>query len=1118
MLIHGFNSHYRENQKKLFLGESLRVFANPPGQAGEDAVPGGGVEVVKMPTNRKEAEKQKSKLFEEMQEMVPEREEHQPNEETEIQEEWIRLLSHYNSIQSVINSLVSQKKNLEDPKFLAENPEFGETYRRFYQEIAPMEHWQSMNLGIDWASLQGKMEGSVVVNTRTVMRDIDDLTSRLVLARKEALKVVMDRVKRDFQRRLSHLKDQWQTETPRGYEGVKEGWVEYCDNVEKVIGELPEFDSNSRNFPESDEPTEPQASKVFGTLREWWGYLGTLEDSYELALAGASHELDVDKLTQKFERLERLKNEKITGGFNAKVNKQIEQVEAPLRDLIAELQAKADAIPDGDDGEVSAEKAARLKELEGLKSTLAELGKNKNVRAAFDLAFDSDEVLVTAQRAGKSLPLPSGLRGQIDFIRQMPFSEEEKRHMVFRLNESLDRAELEIKDAEAYYDTVLPGMLQKVRAYQLELAGKPRDPKYHLMWLPPKGTWDEMAHTISELFERSYKRDTGRKAGIFGREVFKPLEKVTNPPELLKPITEISGAMDIHREHAEIEDYQNWMKHHEHASIEHLFHRMHETNNRFEFRGVVELLAKKGRMRFYDDEGFFKQLNKWQNQVSVPVSKHWHLEKRSLSQEQLRKAINAIFQDPEVHRNWVTQNASGIESEKASKMKTLGELSEDKEGLRGKIQSILDEYLKDRKAGKHFSEADPNEYEAILDYAIAQGKLDAEDVLYFIIQGIGNGLMALERGSDYTGKNNQYPAIEIFASPTSRADRPTLEDVEEWSKMSYDHHYYWYHSYVMYLDKVQQRLQKALTQGIRLDHDYFTAFAGYATSKTLEELLRRSPQGGYTLQSTAIQNGTKGRAMTLHSLAENFDQMGVRGDRALSDFVAAEAVWNGILNDRMHRESGSEFYRADQAMKSSPPRYKFGYKQFFDAGGQTTGENLKQMSDRLKGLDFDKGMPLLRKLFNGEFSDDREAVVFARGMLQKYPGIFGDNLPPKGINDLFQYVGAYMDYVIKNHSPVVRAFMAKMKKEHRAYYATREAGGELSLPQMLAETKAKQEEYRSEIGRRAVANEFVTDPHAHHGHGGHGLHAVHGEHEHGEHEEEGMEEPANNNEGFALTA
>lgn len=1120
MLIHGFNSHYRNLQKKLFLGETFRVFADPK-------TPAEDIDMATMPANLSEAAKRKSEFTREMEEVVPEKITMQPqHDSTEMQEEWNALLGRYNAIQSTINYLLKRKKELQDPKTVANDPAFRAKYQQIYQDMVSVEalRYEGLNESdVDWADLRTKLADQANMRTSVILEDVQTMIDGLVMVRRQNLEVVMERVKRDFARRINHLKEQWRAHPPHGYEQVSGEWTEYCDNVIKVINELPEFDSTSPKFPEKDDPDHPGASEVYKTMKEWAAYLDSLEDSYELFSQGQNHELSIKKLEDRYKVIDKERKKIINGDFNSKINREIDEVLGPLNQLIGEIESRLGPEPtDPHDKEAESDDVKnKRKELEGLKKTVKNLEGSKNVEAAFKEAFESEDVLLTAQRAGRIEALPKGLKGQIDFIKKMPFSEEERRHMMFRLNESLDRAQLEIKGAEEYYKTTLPAMLQRIRVYQDQLAQKPKGAKFTIMWLPAKGTFDEMSHTVTDLFERSYKRDTGRKAGIFGREVFKPLSKIKNPPELLKPITEISGAMDIHREHAETEDYQNWMKHHEHASFEHMFHVMHDTNNRFEFRAVVELLAKKGRMRFNDDEGFFRQLNKFQQNISVPVNKYWHLEKRPSSQEVIRKAINGIYQDPEIYRSWVTQNASGIESEKGNKMKTLGELSEDKDGLKGKIQGILTEYIEDKKdPHKHFSEADPVEYEAVLTYAIDQGKLDAEDVLYFLIQGIGHGLLALERGSEYTGKNNNYPAIEIFASETKRGPKPTLEDLEEWSKMSYDHYYYWYHSHVMYLPKVQQRLNKALTQGIRLDHDYFTAFAGYASGKTLETLLAQS-NDGYRLQSTAIQNGTLGRLMAFDTLMENLDGMGADGTRALSDFVSASVVFDGILNNKMHQKEGSRYFRLDQAAKMGYPRYKDQYNQFYGRGGNTTMSNLQVLRDRLIELDFDKTeFPLLRKLFNGEFKDDAQAADFGRRMMARYPGIFGDNQEPKGIDDLFQYVGAYMDYVIKNHSAVVKALKRSVTHEHNDYYAERQAAGKKAIPDMIAETNEAQKGYRDEVSERAIKNQLVTDPHAHgHGHGahGHGAHGAHGAHhgEHGGHDEhhEGGEHPEEGGEG-----
>lgn len=1109
MLIHGFNDHYRSLQKNLFLGESLRVFTNG-GQGGNipvpDAMLGGGApeERITIPASRMEAAARKNRFFQEMIKMVPEQTEHRDEAHLQIQEEWTQVLSDYNGIQSYIDYLVKVEKDLNDVN-LVQDPRFRSRYASIYADLLRLANMEHLHLNVDAAAIRRRMADQSQLTTHQILADLRRIIDQLKEERMNALRVVMDRVKRDFARRLNRLREQWQNNCPPGYEAHRGDWITYCNNVQKVINGLPDFDSNRDDFPSDP----PNVSRVFTALKEWWSYLTHIEDSYRVYSEGQRHELSADSLRSTYNDVNALRERTITGNFSAQVDRQIDEVTGPLQEVISLFESRIAGIRDDD------EKKKKLGELEGLRTTLKNLQGSKNIKKHFEDAFTSNEPMATATKAGKSVPIPRGLRGQIDFIMgDIPFSDVERRHMMSGIRDALQKAKEEITDAESYYTRALPNILQKVNLFRNELEAQTPKQEWSVMWLPVKGSAEEVSHTISELFTRAYKRDVGRKTGIAGHKLFESIGPDSIPGKLLskfemtRPVAEISGEMDIHREHAETEDYQHYMKVHEHASLEHMVHVMHNTPNPFEFRGVVELICKKGRMRFYDDEDFFRQLNRFQRVINVRTSKYWHLDNRVDSQDAVRRAINAIFKDPDIYRNWTSQNASSLESEKGNKKKILGELSESDAGLLGtRLDGILKEY-KDDKANpnKHFSEADPIEYEAVITYAIEQGKLNGEDALYYLIQGIGHGLLAHERGSEYTGMNNQYPSVEIFSQGRIpgffeiRGSKPTLQDVEEWALMDYQHYLYFYHSKVMYLPKVRERLNKALTQGLRLDHDYFTAYAGSANPQTMESLLKES-HDGYRLQVTAVQNGAVGRLMSFDCLMSQYYELGEVGKESLTRFVDAQMRFDGILRGRMY--AGKPGYqRLDQtSLHREHPRYGGFYESFFGRQENSTSYYMETVRNHLRVLDFDPNFKLLNRLIDGNFASDTDALNFAVRMKEKYPKIFEDKVMPKTIDGLYEFVGPYIDYIIKNNpNRVVDTMVRNVRREHAAWATGQEAKRKdreqlLTLQNHIDKTHRAQAEYREELRRRAVRGQLEEEHHGGHaahdaGRGHHGAHGA----------------------------
>ncbi|MEK9159979.1 MAG: hypothetical protein AAB383_04585 [Patescibacteria group bacterium] len=1088
MLIHGFNSHYRETQKKLFLGASILVFANP-GNDGTADQASQGPEAPRPNSGGADAPGE-SEFYKEMKKWVPERTEYVPGEHQDVMDDWLSQLGSVNMVQIEIDKLIRLKTQLKSPKYLQDKPLLKDKIVGAYREMLAgrqqIERLQGMNIGqdIDWGNLQRKTSADYQARTSEVLTDIDYVIQKLVDKRSDALRVTRELMIEDFQRRLIAFQVEWEADPPPGYESAAADWIHAAEQIMDESERLERFDSRNPAFPEG--------SRVFEKARNMWEGIRNMETTLDLYREGQSHGLNPAKLAQELQRIEALRTTKIT-----------DEVVARNRQKIDEVLSRIEAIKpqiEGADPEV-------VKEIEKLKEHLI---KNRDLNAVIDDVLNSTEAASEGKEyGGVKHVLTKGLKGQLDFISKVPVSETERNHMMFRFSDALKALEGQINGAEKSIETVYPDILKKIALVEEEQASQGKKKKgYKIYWLAPGPTFGIVSHAIQDVFKKNYDRDTQRKAGIWGSKAFEFLKKLPTPifEEQLRPLKEIAGKMAIEQEHAETNDYQEWMKNHDHAPVSHLIHVMHDTTNQFEFRAVIELLAKKGRMRF-DDEGFLLQLNRWQSTYPIPASRHWHQSNNARSEDLIKKGVNLLYGDIDLYQNWRTSNSSAIESEKGKFSSRFAEVSEKTGGLESEIKPILAEYLKDLEdPSKHGgSDADPVKYEAVLLYAIKEGKMDAEDVLYYLIQGIGKGLLPLERGSVFTGLNNNYPAIEIFASPTKRGQKPVLEDVQEWSEMNKEEYMDWFHSHVMYLPKVRQRLVKAQSQGMRLDHDYFTAFAGYLNSSTVKRLLQANNEG-YGLQETAVQNGTVGMLFTLDTLAESYDEFtDDTGQKALSNVVETIMTFDGITSGRIYANQGN-YYRMSNATREAEPRAAGGYGLYYGRGKMSTGAHLKTMKQHLHLLDFDSNFPMIRKLINNEFKNDTEAATFAQNMLAAYPGIFAENPLPTTVDKLYENIGVYIDYAIKNGKPSIRNYLNTMKAEHTANIAAMKAAAIASgesketIDKMKSaharreEREGKMKHFRQEFAKKMEGGKLVEDHHGHAHHDDHGAHGSHGAH------------------------
>lgn len=1080
MLIHGFNHHHRDLLKNLFLGETLQVFANPPSpdaaaQPGaEQAQPGPEGTARAQPGSGEDKE---TEFYKELKQWVPKHKEYIEGEHLEVMDEWLRTLADVNGLQGKIERLLELKTRLKSPKYIQDLPNIQAKYQEAYGQLAQIRRLKDMNrdMAVDWAGLEEKARTTRNLSTKEIQKDIDAIIARLVIHRRTALRVLREQMKEDFKRRLDHFKEEWTNNPPPGYEKSAKDWISAADQILKHLDKLDFYDSDAPELP-------TEGDKVFKRTKAMWEGIRDMERTMEIYHAGQKHGLTPQLLEADLNRIEQEKASHLTPELIAENKRQADNLLSRLDQVLGAYRGTLD------DPRKSAEE--RDKDKKGLEEIAAF---REQIVKQRDLDQVVNDIINQEDEEGKT----RGLRQQLEFIKTAQVSETERNQMMFRFKENLDLLDSEIKGVQKNMETVYPDMLKKIALVEAEMKqGEGRKTK-KIYWLAAQPTWGIVSHAIQDVFKKNYDRDTQRKAGIWGSKAFKFLEKLPTPifKEQLRPLKEIAGKMAIEQEHAETTDYQEWMKQHEHAAVSHLFHVMHETTNVFEFRGVIELLAKKGRMRF-DDEGFYKQLNRWQKSIPVPTSKYWHQNQanRTKSEDMIRDVIYMFYGDIDIYQTWRSQNTSAIESEKGKWANRLAEVSEVKGGLESEIKPILAEFEHDHAAGKHFSDADPVKYEAVILYAIQQGKMDAEDVLYYVIQGIGKGLIALERGSAFTNLNNNYPAIEIFAEKTKRGAKPTLEDVQEWSQMNKEEYLDWYHSYVMYLPKVQQRLIKAQSQGLRLDHDYFTAFAGYLNTSTVKRLLQSNSDGGFGLQETAVQNGTVGMLFALDTLAESYYEYNDdRGKRALSTMVETIMTFDGIIGNRVYTNQ-TNFYRASHNTLDTAPRYAGAYGMY-GRGKMTTRDHLTTMKKHLGKLDFDPNFPMIQKLLNNEFASDGDAQKFAEGIMLKYPGIFGQNPAPTSKDKLYECIGVYIDYAIKNNKPSIKAFIDAMQEEHHR------AGADVHS--LRHSRDHKMQHFRQEFSKKMERGELVEEHgHGDHGHGHGGGHGGHGG-GHGEHPEEG---------------
>jgi hypothetical protein len=183
--------------------------------------------------------------------------------------------------------------------------------------------------------------------------------------------------------------------------------------------------------------------------------------------------------------------------------------------------------------------------------------------------------------------------------------------------------------------------------------------------------------------------------------------------------------------------------------------------NKDQAKAIFFLLADKGRID-WGDERIWDLLNglsqfkmpKEQCKRDIVLRNNW-----------LNKLVKDIWDDSDQFLDWKTSNDSNFNTNRDKFNEYVDTLSQNSGAMRAELERILGTYT----ACKGRNETPPQDvnphlYEKLLEFAMVKGKMTMEDKFYYLIRGIAEGLLPLER---LNVLNNQvlgsFPFIDYFA-------------------------------------------------------------------------------------------------------------------------------------------------------------------------------------------------------------------------------------------------------------------------------------------------------------------------------------------------------------------
>lgn len=680
-------------------------------------------------------------------------------------------------------------------------------------------------------------------------------------------------------------------------------------------------------------------------------------------------------------------------------------------------------------------------------------------------------------------------------------SPQEKRALLDKIEKDIDAAQSAVKDFQKTLSDNFQFFENRLRTFTNDVSNidKAGGDVNTIVFLDLSAI-HEIWKKVKEYVKHRYERKTKERIGIVGEKLFN-----YNLPGARGLSQEFRGT----KEAAERDMVETEKKNLTNADAWEIRHHMHEAGNKDVLKGMIELLAERGRLRF-DDPFLWQQLNKYQKKIFFDVNKPSEEMLDYIKLEaKIQKAMGYIWEF-EFFNNMKRKNDSTYASKKKeyeTKCDTIAEVTQDN-GLNKTLIGLLQAWDNDNAAREvhrgldvHTGAAhnmaktvDPHLYEEIIEYGIQKGKMSPEDKIFYLIQGVARGLISYDRISYFDSQHlNTYAILEVFASGAKYGGRPTMQDYREWGKQFEEEgnpykagpkFLNWFWVYAMHKDKCMERIEKALGQGgqIRVDHDDVTPLCAYVTEKVADSLLIRQGNNAI-LAPTGVNNMAVGLQNYIETLALNSDdpEFGSRACIEVKRWLRAFVRFDAIGNSRMYTKS------SDSRMRFSSGAQKPRSNHYYNHGeeGWTVSRYLEESREVLKMIDEDGSLDLYNTILQSNTKLDSETKV--RDFIAKLKSKFGANIVMtdgssggatipdiKDYETFYLYLGAILENIltIKGDSWIKENIFKKIRAnltDKNGNVLKPEFAGSLTSTKYDGTTIARREQARNEFDKDRVA-------------------------------------------------
>ena len=354
-----------------------------------------------------------------------------------------------------------------------------------------------------------------------------------------------------------------------------------------------------------------------------------------------------------------------------------------------------------------------------------------------------------------------------------------------------------------------------------------------------------MGKDLTENLVRIYERNSAHArshvgAGFFG--IFSPLETI---PGLGKYIGRLESEFERTKESKEQEEVQVWQDSYKTKDAWEIIESLKNSRNKDQVKGLMFLLAEKGRIP-WNDPGLWRTLS-YLSSYEMPIEA---CKRDSLLRDQWLQKLCADIWDRDQYLDWFSSHNSNYGSQKDKYTNQVDKLAQQTNGgMQDVLAQQLEAWVTAKRAGVDPPEnVNPHMFEEIVDYAMRNGKMSMQGKFYYLIRGVAEGLLSVDRISVLNGKVlKDFPFIDFFSLHNN-----SLPEIKKFARMITDSSTSFKPGAKMHVftqlviahdQNAKQRVSKVMGQGgDGLDHEDYPTIAAMIDYKGWDQQLK--PRSG----------------------------------------------------------------------------------------------------------------------------------------------------------------------------------------------------------------------------------------------------------------------------------